>query len=95
VATWKVAPLNEAANAVDVPASWGGAETSTASVDMSKAVRNIQAILNNNGYDAGQPDGIMGNKTVAAIKEFQKAEGMEPSGEVTDELVRKLLERNN
>ena len=95
VAAWKVAPLNEAANAVDVPASWGTAPTSTASVDMSKAVRNIQAILNNNGYDAGQPDGIMGAKTVAAIKEFQKAEGMEPSGEVTDELVRKLLERNN
>jgi len=95
VAAWKVAPLNEAANAVDVPASWGGAQTSTASVDMSKAVRNIQAILNNNGYDAGQPDGIMGNKTIAAIKEFQKAEGMEPTGEVTDELVRKLLERNN
>ena len=95
VASWKVAPLNEAANAVDVPASWGGAETATASVDMSKAIRNIQAILNNNGYDAGQPDGIMGNKTVAAIKQFQKAEGMEPNGEITDQLVRKLLERNN
>ncbi|MBA67496.1 MAG: peptidoglycan-binding protein [Rhizobiales bacterium] len=95
VAAWKVAPLDEAANAVDVPASWGGAETATASVDMSKAVRNIQAILNNNGYDAGQPDGIMGGKTIAAIKEFQKSEGMEPSGEITDQLVRKLLERNN
>ena len=80
---------------MEVPADWGGDSTQTASVDMGKAIRNIQAILNNNGYDAGQPDGIMGAKTVAAIKEFQKAEGMEPSGEVTDELVRKLLERNN
>ncbi|TDH38197.1 hypothetical protein E2A64_03490 [Pseudohoeflea suaedae] len=95
VAAWKVAPLNEAANAVDVPATWGGTETVTATVDMSKAIRNIQAILLNNGYDAGKPDGIMGRKTVAAIKEFQKAEGMEPDGEVTDQLVRKLLERNN
>ena len=95
VANWKAEPLDHAANAVEVPAEWGGTETRTASVDMSKAIRNIQAILNNNGFDAGPADGIMGTKTVNAIKAFQTSVGMEPTGEVTDELVRKLLARNN
>ena len=35
----------------------------TASIDMTKAINNIQAILNKNGYDAGKPDGVMGDKT--------------------------------
>lgn len=95
VAGWKAEPLDQTANSVDVPADWGGTETRTASVDMSKAIRNIQAILNNNGFDAGPADGIMGGKTVNAIKAFQSSEGMEPTGEVTDELVRKLLAKNN
>ena len=44
----------------------------TASIDMKKAVQNIQLILNKNGYDAGDPDGVMGGKTKAAIAAFQK-----------------------
>ena len=67
----------------------------SASVDMSKAVRNIQAILNNNGFDAGKPDGQMGKKTVAAIKAFQKSVGQEPTGEITEQLVKELLKRNS
>ncbi|MBW3097459.1 peptidoglycan-binding protein [Pseudohoeflea coraliihabitans] len=94
VADFEAGELDRAANIVDIPPEWQGTETRTASVDMTKAIRNIQAILNNNGYDAGKPDGIMGAKTVAAIKAFQKAEGLEPNGKVTDALVRKLLERN-
>jgi len=94
VANWKAQPLIEQANSVEVPANWSGVETRTASVDMSKAVRNIQAILNNNGFDAGKPDGVMGAKTVSAIKSFQIAEGVEPTGEVTDDLVRRLLDLN-
>lgn len=94
VASWKPEPLDQTANSVEVPADWGGTETRTASVDMSKAIRNIQAILNNNGFDAGPADGIMGGKTVNAIKAFQSSEGMEPTGEITDELVRKLLAKN-
>ena len=62
--------------------------------DMKKAIRNIQAILNNNGYDAGTPDGIMGARTRNAIIEFQKANGLLPSGEVDRALVDKLLEVN-
>jgi localization factor PodJL len=61
---------------------------------MSKAIRNIQAILNNNGFDAGPPDGVMGKKTVSAIKEFQASIGMAATGEIDDRLVQELLARN-
>ncbi|OAP41599.1 peptidoglycan-binding protein [Sinorhizobium glycinis] len=95
VEAWKVQPVDAAANTVDVPDAWVGPSTKTASVDMTKAVRNIQAILNNNGFDAGAPDGQMGKKTIAAIKAFQKSIGHEPTGEITDELVKELLKRNS
>ncbi|OWZ95053.1 peptidoglycan-binding protein [Sinorhizobium sp. LM21] len=92
---WKAEPVDAKANSVDVPDAWVGPANKTASVDMSKAVRNIQAILNNNGFDAGKPDGQMGKKTVAAIKAFQKSVGQEPTGEITEQLVKELLKRNS
>lgn len=91
---WKAEPLDPAANTVDVPTEWSGADTRTAAVDMTKAVRNIQAILNNNGFDAGQPDGIMGDRTRAAIRAFQESVGQDPTGQVTDALIKELLDRN-
>jgi localization factor PodJL len=94
VANWTAEPVNPEANAVEMPAAWGGDSTETASVDMGKAIRNIQAILNNNGFDAGTPDGVMGKRTVAAIKAFQSSIGMEPTGEIDDRLVKELLARN-
>ncbi|MEQ8481862.1 MAG: peptidoglycan-binding protein [Hoeflea sp.] len=94
VANWTARPINSDANAVEVPAEWGGDSTQTASVDMGKAIRNIQAILNNNGFDAGAPDGVMGKRTISAIKAFQSSIGMEPTGEINDQLVKELLARN-
>lgn len=92
---WKPQPVDAKANTVDVPDAWVGPPTKTATVDMTKAVRNIQAILNNNGFDAGMPDGYLGKKTIAAIKAFQKSIGQEPTGEITDALVKELLKRNS
>ena len=94
VANWTAQPVSPDANEVEVPASWRGASTETASVDMGKAIRNIQGILNNNGFDAGPPDGVMGKKTISAIKEFQASIGMEPTGEIDNRLVKELLARN-
>lgn len=91
---WKPEPLDNRANLIDIPDEWAGTGAKTATVDMKKAIRNIQAILNNNGFDAGEPDGEMGAKTVAAIKSFQKSVGQEPDGKVTDATVKALLERN-
>jgi localization factor PodJL len=93
---WKAKPLDVEANSVEVPESWtadAGATASTSSADMVKAIRNIQIILNQNGYDAGSPDGKMGGKTKKAIAEYQKANGMAATGEVDDALVKSLLKK--
>lgn len=94
VAAWKPATLDPKGNDTTVPDTWVGKGTKTSSVDMKKAVRNIQAILNNNGFDAGTPDGALGTKTVNAIKAFQTSIGQEPNGRITDALVKELLKRN-
>lgn len=88
---WQPKTLDAKANAVDIPKSWTEGEGQTASVDMRKAIRNIQAILNKQGYDAGSPDGVMGAKTKTAIAAYQKANGMADTGEVDEALVRSLL----
>lgn len=95
VALWKPKPLDQAANSVTIPDSWVDENpVQTASVDMKKAVRNIQLILQKNGYDIGTADGLMGDKTRSAIKKFQQANGEEPTGEVNPQLVKLLLDHN-
>ncbi len=94
VELWKPQALDDKANSAELPDEWVGKPAKTASVDMKKAIRNIQAILNNNGFNAGTPDGEMGKKTVAAIKSFQKSVGQAETGEIDDALVNELLKRN-
>ncbi len=94
--SWTPQPLNDAANSIQLPDEWAGEKpVKTSSVDMEKAIRNIQAILNKNGFDAGAPDGKMGQKTIGAIKAFQTSIGQEPSGRINDALVKELLTRNS
>jgi len=101
VELWKPRQPEPAANGVELPEAWKVGKETTAStppsqppVDMKKAIRNIQAILNNAGFDAGAPDGIMGDKTRRAISDFQKAHNLVPTGEIDRALVDKLLEIN-
>lgn len=90
---WKPKPLDALANSVDIPDAWQESATTTAGIDMKKAVRNIQAILNKNGYDAGNADGMIGEKTKTAIAAFQKDNDMEATGEINEKVVRALLAR--
>ncbi|KFB11217.1 peptidoglycan-binding protein [Nitratireductor basaltis] len=93
---WQVREPDAEANIVDVRDEWRVGEDvdTTAGVDMKKAIQNIQAILNQVGFDAGAPDGIMGNKTRMALKAFQKANGLDATGEVNDQVVRALLQKH-
>lgn len=93
VELWKPQPVDPEANVVDIPEGWDEPGTKTASVDMKKAIANIQKILNKNGYEAGKPDGVMGDKTKAAIIAFQNDNGLEPTGEIDEKLVKLLLEK--
>ena len=90
---WQAKPLDQAANTVDTPPAWQGAPAALASADMKKAVRNIQHILNKNGYAVGGADGIMGERTKRAIMAFQADNGLDATGEVDEKLVKALLAR--
>ncbi|PZO76207.1 MAG: peptidoglycan-binding protein [Mesorhizobium amorphae] len=95
VELWKVKELDRAANAVDLPDEWrASAPTVSAeapNVDMKAAVRTIQVILAKNGYEAGGVDGVMGERTKAAIVAFQKDNDLPATGEVDNKLVQALL----
>ena len=45
-------------------------------------VRKIQRKLNELGYDAGTPDGVLGPSTRAAIRRFQAAQGLKVTGRI-------------
>ncbi|MHB2266219.1 peptidoglycan-binding protein [Aliihoeflea sp. PC F10.4] len=91
VELWKPKTTSAEANAVSIPAEWGEDTQTTASIDMEDAVRQIQAMLNAKGYDVGQPDGIIGARTVSAISAFQTDNQMQPTGQIDEPLVRALL----
>lgn len=46
----------------------------------SEAVRQIQQELKNKGFDPGEVDGICGRNTIAAVKQFQRQQGLEVDG---------------
>lgn len=57
-------------------------------------VKQIQLALKEAGYDPGKIDGKLGDKTVKAIKDFQKAHGLKQDGKVgpkTEEALREYL----
>ena len=54
-------------------------------------VKEVQAALNEAGYSCGTPDGIAGNMTASAIKDYQKDKGLEVTGTITDELLSSLF----
>lgn len=53
-------------------------------------VQAIQQRLNELGYDAGPTDGLLGGRTVAAIRSFQQSIGMVPDGVISSSLLSRL-----
>lgn len=56
-------------------------------------VRDMQIMLNALGHDCGTADGIFGAKTVAAVKEFQTAEGLTVDGIAGQDTLERLAAR--
>lgn len=54
-------------------------------------IKKVQQALNDKGYDCGKADGIAGDKTKNAIKEFQKDSGLTVDGVIGKE-IKKALE---
>ncbi len=53
----------------------------------SDGVRQIQQVLNQRGYAAGHLDGNWNNDTTIAARHFQQAQGLEPTGTLTTNLL--------
>lgn len=52
-------------------------------------VSRLQMALNDNGYDAGSPDGVLGSQTMSAVESYQKDNGL-PSGQLTITVLEQL-----
>lgn len=58
--------------------------------NLNQAVMNLQAQLAAKGYDPGPVDGVMGERTRAAIRAYQRDRQMPVDGQVTQALVTSL-----
>lgn len=56
-------------------------------------LRKMQIALKALGYDPGPADGVLGARSRAAVRAFQSAEGMLPTGELSEELIARLNTR--
>lgn len=93
-ALWRAKTPDPESNSFDIPAAWTESSETTSSIenfDVRKAVSDLQQLLNERGYDAGPVDGMIGQKTRSAIIAFQRDAGLEPTGEVNEALIEKLL----
>jgi peptidoglycan hydrolase-like protein with peptidoglycan-binding domain len=64
--------------------------TATASAAGSEGIKKVQQSLSDKGYNAGPIDGILGHRTRAAIREFQKAEKLPVTGRLDAETAGRL-----
>ena len=56
----------------------------------AERVRAAQQVLQQKGHYTGAIDGIAGPQTVTALREFQKSEGLEVTGELDEETWQRL-----
>ncbi|OOX37871.1 hypothetical protein BJL83_23715 [Vibrio parahaemolyticus] len=66
-------------------------DTRTSSVNSNKYdVLDVQNALKMRGYDVGTVDGLMGNRTRDAIKQFQRDQLLEVDGKISPKLLNRL-----
>ncbi|RRD43751.1 peptidoglycan-binding protein [Comamonadaceae bacterium OH3737_COT-264] len=72
----------------------GGAAPSQTHVKGPRvSVRSAQQMLNDMGYDAGSPDGKMGQRTVNALRAFQRDNGLAVTGRLDKATMQALSEQ--
>ncbi|MGB6318743.1 MAG: SEL1-like repeat protein, partial [Litorimonas sp.] len=86
VAEFEPVAIDPAANGIfeDLPWMQGASGPSRAQI------RETQTLLSAMGYSVGTPDGIMGANTRGAIRQFERANGLTETGEVSAALLSRL-----
>lgn len=56
-----------------------------------KERHQLQELLLERGYDVGEPDGMIGPRTIEAVKAFQTAQGMQPDGYAGQRVLKALM----
>ncbi len=67
-----------------------GAAALAPGVRAEELIRSVQQTLNRLGFQAGKPDGRLGEATIAAIRAFEKQNRMADTGRISGELVARL-----
>jgi localization factor PodJL len=94
VSAWKAKPPLAEANVVSAPAGgWDGDDESVTAADQQALVKKIQALLTEQGYDVGTPDGVAGPRTRDAVKAYQRSIGAAETGQIDQKLVASLSDR--
>jgi len=83
---WAPMNLNTTANFAPI-GTWTDNFDPGPDIESRDVVLQVQAVLNRIGFDSGEPDGLIGPKTVQAIKAFERAIGMNQSGAVNPRLL--------
>jgi localization factor PodJL len=79
---------------VSAPAGgWDGDDESVTAADQQALVKKIQALLTEQGYDVGTPDGVAGPRTRDAVKAYQRSIGAAETGQIDQKLVASLSDR--
>jgi peptidoglycan hydrolase-like protein with peptidoglycan-binding domain len=71
-------------------ASQGAKHTAKTGGAKSDQVKNVQQALQDKGLDPGPIDGIIGPKTMAALRAFQKDQKLPETGRLDDQTREKL-----
>ena len=90
VELWRPKALDKNVNSVEIPPEWTTVANVTASLSSAQMIQKTQGILTNLGFDPGPADGLMGKRTVNAIKLFQSRAGIAVTGKVSPDLLNAL-----
>ena len=74
------APVSTAAVAAPAPSA----------DELKRVVHHVQSQLAARGYDPGPVDGVVGERTRAAIRAWQRDQGLPMDGQLTPELIARL-----
>jgi peptidoglycan hydrolase-like protein with peptidoglycan-binding domain len=66
-------------------------QQNTASMQLNQQqIREMQTLLNQRGFQVGEADGVLGQQTRNALRQFQQSEGLASTGTPTRETLRAL-----